>query len=143
MSKRQDIRTDYLEKVYYPKRFISTVNRAVKKIREYRRKNKFDAIAFTGTSGAALAYTVSYKLGLPLICVRKSADGHHSMYKVEGCYSAKKYIIIDDFISGGYTVKKIIRSIKKELENAEPLAVFLYNDQFRYGLHDDLPIIRI
>ena len=90
------LHTDYLERVYRVNSFIKVVNKAVTILRKYRRKHPFDAIAFTGTSGAALAYPISYKLGIPLICVRKSRSNSHFYGKVEG-YLASKYIIVDDF----------------------------------------------
>src|SRR5579885_145290 len=108
------IRTDYLDRVYRVNQFTKTVEKAAKTLRSFRRKHPFDAIAFTGTSGAAIAYPLSYLLGVPLICVRKSTRDNHFGYKIEGCMTAENYIIVDDFIESGSTVNKVRKSINDE-----------------------------
>ncbi len=62
--------TSYLRKVYDPDIFELLVPRVIDKAVEAMVKCPFDAIAFTGTSGAALAYILSWKLKVPLLCVR-------------------------------------------------------------------------
>lgn len=101
---------------------------AATKIKKFRRKVKFDAIAFTGSSGAALAYPLSYILGLPLICVRKSPKDSHFGLRLEGYVSASRYIIVDDFIESGRTINKIQRAIKSKNEAASCVGIYLYND---------------
>lgn len=131
------IKTNYLNSVYEPERFKETVKSTVKRIRQFIKKNgRFDAIAFTGTSGAALAYIVANKLNVGLICVRKG-DNSHYRGKVEGMRNANQYIIIDDFIDSGKTIKTIIGSVKKFSPGAKCLGIFLYDegydDMFEYG----------
>ena len=142
------IQTDYLGKVYDVNKFQIMIGKLVKKICEFKRKNPFEAIAFTGTSGAAAAYAVSYKLKIPLICVRKK-DRNHYGQSIEGATSAASYIILDDFIAGGSTVRRIIETLAKnhhrkplKLER-KPVGIFLYDDYGRYTELDDVPIIRI
>ena len=101
---------------------------AAAKLKRFRRKVKFDAIAFTGSSGAALAYPISFLLGVPLICVRKSTKDNHSGLKLEGAVSASKYIIVDDFIQSGRTINKINKAIKSRNEKANCIGIYLYND---------------
>lgn len=101
---------------------------AATKLKKFRRKVLFDAIAFTGSSGAALAYPISYLLGVPLICVRKSIRDNHSGLKLEGAVSAPKYIIIDDFIESGRTIDKINKAIKLENKKSNCVGIYLYND---------------
>lgn len=131
------IRTNYLGSVYEPDKFPETVKSTLKRIRRFIKKNgKFDAIAFTGTSGAALAYIVAHKLNVGLICVRKDSKAHFRG-KVEGIQSAKEYIIIDDFIDSGKTVTSILDNVKKFSPKARCSAIFLYDegydDTFEYG----------
>lgn len=99
----------------------------MKILKQFRRKNPFDAIAFTGTSGAALAYPLSYLLGIPLICIRKSIRDNHFGSKLEGFVTAKKYIIVYDFIESGRTINKIYKSIKSENKKANCIGIYLYD----------------
>jgi orotate phosphoribosyltransferase len=122
---RHKIQTDYLEKVY-SKQFLKLVPRAVKKLQSIMRKHPFDAIAFTGSSGAALAYPLSYFLKIPLIHVRKGAS-HYGGGKIEGTISSKRYVIIDDFIETGASIRRVIRTVNSELEGAKPVAICLYS----------------
>ena len=68
-------------------------------------KVKFDAIAFRGMSGAIIACPVASIFKKPLIIVRKSIKNCHSSRQVEGFIDAKKYIIVDDFIETGKTIR--------------------------------------
>lgn len=141
---RHQIRTEYLGKVY-GKEFLELVPKAVKKLRAIRRKHPFDAIAFTGSSGAALAYTMSYFLKLPLIHVRKGAS-HYGGGRIEGTISSKKYIIIDDFIDRGNTVRRIAKTITEELETPKPVAICLYSSSRMSGFElnkKEIPVFSI
>lgn len=124
------ISTSYLARVYYIDDFVKSINRAAKVIGEFRKKHPFDAIAFTGCSGAAFAYPLSAKMKIPLICVRKK-DGSHNDRPLEGFLGAKKFLIVDDFIASGGTIRKIVATIKKhaKMKNKypKPVGVFLYD----------------
>lgn len=136
------IQSEYLGKVY-GKQFLKLVPLAAKKLRSIKRKYPFDAIAFRGSSGAALAFPLSYLLKLPLIHVRKG-ESHYGSGTIEGTISSKRYIIIDDFIDRGTTVKKIISEIKKNI-GAKPVAICLYSAG-RYGptaKYNDIPIFSV
>ena len=71
------IESVYLHTIYEPNRFKKTVDNTIKAINSLNKEKKINAIAFTGTSGAALAYPVSYATGIPLLCVRKSTKDNH------------------------------------------------------------------
>ena len=142
------IRTDYLSRVYHPDQFQKTIDKLVKKVSEFKRKIPFEAIAFTGTSGAAVAYAVSYKLKIPLICLRKRRDASHYYGLVEGAVAVESYIIIDDFIASGKTINKIISTLSKEgkkyKQNNKAVGIILYDDGNsvirKWG---NIPIVRI
>ena len=122
---KHKIRTDYLEEVY-SKKYLKVLPQAVKEVRRLRRELGFDAIAFTGSSGAALAFPLSFQLQIPLIHVRKGSS-HYYGGAIEGTVSSKKYLIVDDFIESGSTIKRIIRKIKSVLkEQAQPVGIYLY-----------------
>lgn len=121
------VATSYLGAVYNVNRFAKTMTAMCALLR----KHKFEAIAFTGTSGAAFAYPLSIRLKKPLICVRK--EGSHYGSKVEGVYGIKNYVIVDDFISSGDTVDKIINEVedmarKNRVAKPKCVGIFLYSE---------------
>jgi adenine/guanine phosphoribosyltransferase-like PRPP-binding protein len=126
-SKKYPIISGYLSKVFSTKEFIKIIDKLALKIKDFDKKNHFDAIAFTGTSGSAVAYPLSYKLKIPLICIRKGRNSHYGE-KYEGVCNIKKYIIVDDLVNTGNTIKKIQREIKYQSPEAKLIAVFLYAD---------------
>lgn len=94
-----------------------------------RAKLIFDAVAFTGMSGALIAPDIADKLKKQLILVRKK-DKKHSCYDVEGYYGGSKYIIIDDGISSGDTIKYIKKQIKEayNFQKYELVGCFTHNE---------------
>jgi adenine/guanine phosphoribosyltransferase-like PRPP-binding protein len=119
--------TDYLYPIYNPKLFKKVVNRAAYIIKKILIKTGFDTIAFTGSSGAAIAYPVSYKLDVPLTHIRKGKR-HHCSYQVEGRYDIEKYIILDDRVDSGDTLLRIIKSMNKAVHEPELVGIVLYNE---------------
>jgi phosphoribosylpyrophosphate synthetase len=118
MHNRKQIETHYLHDVYNPKTFIKKINKVANFLK--LATEKYDTIAFSGTSGAAFAYPLSYILGKHLICIRKNTDNSH--FKInnlgfEGFLKCKRYIIIDDCIDSGATVSNIIYKINLFYEN--------------------------
>ncbi len=124
----------YHGKTYKPCSLKAQVNRVVRNLEKLRKqkKVKFDAIAFRGMSGAAVAYPVSVLAGYHLIAVRKEDHSEHHGRNVEGSESRKirRYIILDDFICSGNTIKAIIHAIDKEKNIDVPpecVGVAIYN----------------
>ncbi len=137
---KAQIDTDYLYKIYYPNRYKNLLKKMTKAVKKFKEKKSFDAIAFTGTSGASIAYPLSLRLNIPLICIRKN-DGNHWRFPVEGCINAKKYIIIDDFIGSGATVSNIISSITKRMPKAKPIGIFLYTSFPQINKWKKIPVM--
>lgn len=124
------IETDYLSSVFTIEKFKKTVDKTAKDIRKFycRMKDEgktIESIAFRGTSGAAVAYPLSYKLGLPLTCIRRGIT--HSSRRIEGVTNPDYYIIVDDFIDSGHTVNAIRKAVKNEWKAATCLGIFLYH----------------
>jgi orotate phosphoribosyltransferase len=136
---RHEIQTSYLGRVY-GQGFLKLVPAAVARLKAFRRKHPFDALAFTGSSGAALAFPLSYLMKLPLIHVRKS-DKNHYGGSIEGTVSSKRYVIVDDFIASGTTVRRILKAIKKEYKHpVEAVGIFLYDSTPR-NKYQDIPVV--
>lgn len=115
----------YLNGVLTPRGLRAAVRRTTKLIRETA--IPFEAIAFTGVSGALVGAPVALRLGKYPIVVRKPSDGSHSQYEVEGVTGEFRYAIVDDFIASGSTIRRIIDQVKMHREQAECVAVFLWN----------------
>ena len=108
---------DYSADFLTPAKLRTAVQKCVRIIR--KRKLKFDAIAFRGLSGAVVAPMVALALKKTMIAVRKSNS--HGI-KVCGDLGAQSYLIIDDFISSGVTIRKIVTGIDRASLN-EPACV--------------------
>jgi adenine/guanine phosphoribosyltransferase-like PRPP-binding protein len=81
-----------------------------------RYRRDYDAIAFTGVSGAAYGFPAALRTHCPAIVVRKTLDdGTHSCHLVEGPRDIERYCIVDDFIASGDTVRRIIEQVSKHL----------------------------
>ena len=108
----------------HPDQLIRSVTRVASNLKSLQEEIKFDAIAFRGMSGASMAYPVSFLTGIPLLQIRKMTEKSHGN-NVEGSGDIiRKYIILDDFIFSGETVRSIITEINKE---ARRLATFQYS----------------
>lgn len=97
---------DYLEALKHAK-----ANKILANSLKNLRGLDFDAIAFTGVSGALVAPALAYNLGKGLIVVRRGP--RHSGWALEGHINASTYIIVDDFLCSGNTVKRIARAVQK------------------------------
>jgi adenine/guanine phosphoribosyltransferase-like PRPP-binding protein len=137
------VQTSYLTRVYNADQYQEMIPLAMKSVQEFSKKHKFDAIAFKGSSGAAIAYPLSYLLNLPLIHVRGNNKTNHYIHPIEGLISTKKYIIVDDFIASGDTMQEIINTISTELKGkAQPIGIVLY-DSYRAVDYDNIPVINV
>jgi len=150
MGHHNQVLTEYLHNIYKdPIIFRAVVRTMVEKIRVLKKRTRIDAIAFSGTSGAAVGYPLGYSLGIPLLCVRKQGDKTHSPYTtVEGNFRSRdgrsgrktmNYIIVDDFVASGATIARIRRLVDHEAKmldvEAKMLCVFCYDSSDnRFGM---------
>lgn len=120
----------YLKTIFNPNVFPLTVKNTVAKARALHKKHGFDTIAFSGISGASMAFILASRLKLPLLNIRKMDENSHYVKQmgtlIEGNTGASKYMIVDDFISSGDTVNHIIATIKREMPFAECVAILMF-----------------
>lgn len=83
-------------------------------------EREFDAIAVKGVSGVVAGSIVAYLTGKPLLIVRE--DGTVDAY----CDMPWSYIILDDLVDSGTTIKFIRRTIKKHIPNAGYKGTYQY-----------------
>ena len=97
-------------------------------INAYSHLNKldiyYDSIACCGTSGLMVVPQIAELLNKNIIVVRKKKDGY-SDFMVEGA-ATNLYIIIDDLICSGGTVKHIIKNIRRETPRSKCVGVYCY-----------------
>lgn len=123
------MKTEYLHNALSLSKRKSAISKLVKTIKDS--KIKFDAVAFTGMSGAMIAPVVADKLKKDLVLVRKNNDNCHSNLRVEmSDKKSKKVVFVDDCISSGDTVNRVIQELKSY--NIECDGVFLYSEEECY-----------
>ena len=86
--------------------------------------DSFDSIACCGTSGMMVVPQIAEILNKNIILVRKG-EKCYSEHLVEGV-APFRYIILDDLICSGSTVKHIKNTIKKEYTRAVCIGVYCY-----------------
>ncbi len=116
-NKREYSMTYYLKPSYHRGEMGKLVRRAKPKLRNFRKKHPFDAIAFCGYSGAAIAAVLSWELNIPMIAVRKEQS--HDNQMTFGVRSINSYIIVDDFVSSGETINRIVDAVHKFATNKQ------------------------
>lgn len=101
---------------------------------EHHLGNKsFDAIAFTGMSGAIFAPRLASKMGKELLLVRKPNDDSHSCRIVEASSGkVTSYIVVDDFMSSGNTVDRIVKAVGDKFPMIKLMGIYEY-------LGDEIP----
>lgn len=113
-----------------------------RKMKELKEEYKIDALAFTGSSGAAAAFVLGFKHNMHLIYVRKEGEKcHGSNIEFNGESHIRKYLIVDDFIGQGTTVKRIITRIDEYCKSngchkAKPVGVLLFDTAGRNETRD-------
>jgi adenine/guanine phosphoribosyltransferase-like PRPP-binding protein len=114
---------EYLVYVLAGKQFNRTVARLAQTIQ--KSGIEFDAIAVCGIGGVSIGPALAAKLGKEIIIVRKDDDiNNHSLRDSErSSDKIKSYVIVDDLVAGGRTV----RSMAKKLKPLKCQAIFCYH----------------
>lgn len=126
-----------------------TVDKLVDYFTNYCSLN-YDSIAFTGMSGAIIAPEVAGRLNKEVILVRKEKNSH-SPVMVEGNYDSQNYIILDDLIYTGNTVRFILSQIQNFRFNKmrfwpgiQCKGIFTYvKTDCLYKFIDDIPVVKL
>lgn len=116
-----------------PAYFIKCVNRTVEKLRPHA--DKFQSIAFRGTSGAMIAPAVAAALNKSITLVRKD-DGHHEIGPISGRVNMAGYLILDDMIASGGTVRVIQNMLSVSSPMSKCVGIYLWYSDI-LGIADD------
>jgi adenine/guanine phosphoribosyltransferase-like PRPP-binding protein len=97
---------------------------------------KFDTIACMGVSGIMFGSPLALMMNKNIAVVRKTSDKRHSTHKVElSCTLSEvgRFIVVDDLIDSGKTLKKIKKTLIEETLPGEtapvPVGVYLYDEE--------------
>jgi hypothetical protein len=119
----------------HPADLAILLKQAVASFGKLREKIDIQAIAYTGSSGAAIAFPLAIAYELPIIYVRKPNEQSHGS-EVECNYTEEleNYVIVDDFIATGKTVERVIKCIKDRAkkfywDGPECIGVFVFDPQ--------------
>jgi orotate phosphoribosyltransferase len=118
----------HTEYVFDVEKFQRLVDLFVRKLSLFRKHREFNAIAGCGNSGVPLTGALSYKLGVPLILVRKPGEQTVAAGPdVIGAIDAGPYVIVEDFKFSGGTLTRMMDAIYcQSSKHSEPAAVFMY-----------------
>lgn len=97
----------------------------IKAVCDLRKVENFDSIVCCGTSGLLVVPQIAELLNKHIVIVRKRDERSYSSFGVEGV-APYRYIIIDDLICSGKTVRHIKNSIKDEHPRATCVGVYCY-----------------
>lgn len=124
----------HTKRVFGPNDFRELVDLSAKKLAAIHKSFPFVALAGIGHSGVPLMAALSYKIGVPMIAVRRKSNETQHDYTGEwnGYYSGGPYLVVDDLISSGATLRRIISAIDKLKDSySQPpslLGCLLYRD---------------
>jgi orotate phosphoribosyltransferase len=86
---------------------------------------EFDSIACCGISGLLVVPQISEILKKNMVVIRKKNDKRYSPFQYEGAVP-KKYIIVDDLICSGDTIRHILDTIKQDCPRSQCLGVYCF-----------------
>ena len=91
-------------------------------------------IVCTGLSGILIGVPAADRLRREFAIVRKECDSLHACQQVEG-YRFTEYVIVDDFIHSGDTLRRIIDTMQHSDLKGVCKGILLYDSKF-YGRND-------
>lgn len=87
--------------------------------------NQFDSIACCGTSGLLVVPQIAELLDKHIVIIRKPRDKRYSVFNMEGVVPYS-YIIVDDLVCSGNTVKLIKNTIREECPRSICIGAYFY-----------------
>lgn len=133
----EGIYSGYMTRAFRPDIFSKIIVESLRVLRPHSKE--FDAIAFRGFSGSMLGPILAFALKKKMIIVRKEKEPSHGS-SIEGA-RCNRYIIVDDFIAGGMTVRTIISKIAASTIGGIPVGIFLWNHSTNTtGTFEGLPV---
>jgi hypothetical protein len=125
--------------------FRARVQRVREDLRYVVQKHNADSIAVRGTSGICMAFALQMFITLPILMLRKKGEqSHGELIEGRDGHNYQRYVIVDDMICTGATVRGII----EDVERAECVALLMHSQaedlnkgfhEYRYS-HQGIPV---
>jgi adenine/guanine phosphoribosyltransferase-like PRPP-binding protein len=104
---------------------------------------KFEAFAVSGLSGIVLASVLAHRMRKALVIVRKEETPSPNSYnKIEGPDDLTSFVVLDDLISSGGTLRRIVEGVAIRYPHAKGAGVFLYAQAGRWRYEDLAPDVK-
>ena len=89
--------------------------------------HRFESIVCCGTSGLMVVPQIAERLRKNIVVVRKGTDNCYSTFMIEGP-QPRRFIIVDDLICSGNTIKHILSQISIEYNTnvCYPVGIYCY-----------------
>lgn len=100
-------------------------NRVINECSTYLGGIDFDSIVVCGTSGLLVGPQVSERLNKNITIVRKKNEKRYSPFVIEGVHPGR-YVVLDDLVCSGSTLKYILRNINEEYPTSKCVGVYMY-----------------
>jgi adenine/guanine phosphoribosyltransferase-like PRPP-binding protein len=117
MAHKPNYVVDHVDRVFRADLISKLIPAACRELKRMEAEGmQIDAIAFRGMSGCLFAAPLAARMRKPMIMVRKTCANcgthqSHTCAVVEGDRNAKTYVIVDDFVASGATVRAIKEAI--------------------------------
>jgi len=89
----------------------------------------FDSIAVRGSSGLLVGGALADRMNKGLFLIRKEPEHSHSGFIIEGDSDYRKYIILDDLVCTGMTVRVIRTAMETFMPLTELVGAYIYLDR--------------
>lgn len=89
------------------------------------RKFDFDSIVCSGTSGLLVVPQIAEILDKHIVVIRKPSEKRYSIFEIEGV-TPHRYIIVDDLVCSGNTVKLINKTLHNECPRSKCVGAYFY-----------------
>lgn len=122
---RQEVVPSHTHDIFDPSQFAHVVNWTVDTVKA----GGYEAIAGSGHSGLPLIGAVAYRLGIPMIAVRKSDErpkGDTSRVNGVLPHRSLRYAIVDDIICSGETILRVEANVAHVFPQAKLAGVILH-----------------
>ena len=106
-----------------------------------------DAVFFTGLSGALVGIRFSELMDINPGAIRKPSDESHGGDRYQGPGEVHNYIIIDDIVATGNTMRNIRQEVRRQHPSAVLLGIVLWGEDCLEvhldGAEDPIPCVSL
>jgi len=113
------INSSYLNPAFNPRTLTFVIKNIANVIKNIRKQKHFDAIAFSGMSGAAIAFPISSMMNINLLLIRKPEENSYRVLHQGEILDGpgkdiSSCVILDDLIKTGKTIKRMLSVLQEQ-----------------------------